>query len=525
MKRLVAVVALLLFTSNAWAQSAIDKPTIVQHKQCNAQTPVAQVTTCAFTSNATAGDTVVVFAGTSSATVTHTITSNNGTCTPRKSVTGQSPDSQATDCTVTATAATTITDTISSGSTVTSMEIVETNGASTFDVVEGFHTSSTGTSCVSGDNTPTNTTGSPDLILSACFITGARTQTSGPGAGYTNLDAGTASVSMMTSSSVYGNSAISANRASSTWGWTSAAANTGIVLAYKSNTAAAVTPHGTPTTTAYSLTSSVSPNLPGSTSTGDCIALFFCSTTGVLASPTCTGGGDTWTKVLETTFNTTQSATLFIAPHTSGNTAPTCSLGVTATGQVFALAFSGANGSCATDGTPSGATGNSASPQSPSDAGAKLGDEALLMTCGNSGISGVSGTPLYDLGANAGMNLAIFGYPVTVTATLPAQTHTISSQQWAAQEVLIQPLAATATATATDTATATPTATATATSTATATLTATPTATATSTGATSTPTPIATPTATALPAAGCDSGNFRNREGRRKHIVPGCEPR
>lgn len=510
MKRIGIILAfILLLPTMASAQLLIDAPTVPHKFKCNAQTPASSITTCA-AGTPTAGNLLIVFAATNSATVTQTISSNNGACTRRGRNTGQNPDFDAWECAVTATTATTITDTLSAGNTVTSLEVYEAGNAAVFDV---SGSSTTGSSTSSSSGATSATTVQTDLVFAGLAIQGSKAATSGPSLNYLNGDTGTTLPSLYTATTVTG---LLGSTPSSTWGWTGAAGNDGLTLAYKSATQAPGSTHGTPASGMFvaaslSCTGAGTPALCCTgTGTGTCstttMETALASTTNldcnviILNRSTQTSAVSLagWTNALSTNGNAAGNCTAMVRTFLTGDTAnPVFTwTGAEATGSWVSGAITGLNG-CQIDGTPTGQNAAAATvAQAPSQLTTSL-DMLVTAFCALSATTYTNFTP-FNSAANgstsAGGSIGEFAYPITgpSTPTAPTAEATTSNLAYIGMSI---PLGMAATASATPTVTATPT------PTVTATLTPTPSATATTTAtATLTPTPSATPTLTATPS-------------------------
>jgi hypothetical protein len=213
----------------------------------------------------------------------------------------------------------------------------------------------------------------------------------------------------------------------------SSATNISTIATYISSVQPTITPHGTPTTTAFSSSTGGTVNLPSGISTNDCIAITCCGA-GVMSSPSLSGGGNTYTKELgPTSFDSNgASMTTWFGQETASATNPTVAFGVSLTGVCGAAAFSGANG-CTDDGTPTANTSASSPLRAPSDTGAQAGDAVMLPTCWvtTAGDTLTNPEPMLDIQGYLGLEsttelLGDSYYPITVTATMPGQERTLS---------------------------------------------------------------------------------------------------
>jgi sugar lactone lactonase YvrE len=515
---LVCVLGLLLTTGLAHAQTTTaDKPQLVQHVACaQATANASHVVTCQFTTqNSAAGNMAHLAISVASGTISVSSVSDgtgSNTCTQpsgAKKLTSASPagDIEHWICpNLTGGAKDTFTIAVSSGTPVVTTDVSEVSN--TTGVVD--QTAASNNASGSGTTGLTGTTSTLTDSTELCFVSLMFTTAKTPNAfdpsiagssGVTTIDNSGAATPVLWNAAFVTPSTLAQTMG---WTWTTAATTNGVISCYPSSVQPVIVPHGTPTSGTYLVVTSVTPNMPASIANGDCAALTFCSSA-VLSSPSCSVAGETWTAALSKTFNTVESQVTFFGKMTSSTSAPTCTLGVTATGAYVIAAFTPTSGStCPTDGTPSANTGSSTSPDSPSDSGSHAGDMAIFPDCAFSATSITASTQftsptpmgaLLSTAASGGQASAFLlagslYYPVTGGTTLPSETTTLTtSYQWAAGEVLLNGATPTATATSTATATATSTATATATSTATATATSTATATATATA-----TPTASPT-------------------------------
>lgn len=278
--------------------------------------------------------------------------------------------------------------------------------------------------------------------------------------------------------------------------------------------------------------------LPSNLATGDCITVQggMASSVDSLATPT--GGGNTYIAMPNSPFSWDGANAYkwyeWYTTQTASATAPSTT--VTATGcndcgAIITRHFTPPSGvGCYVKSASFQDNSSSVIGQAPALAGT-VGDLLVWSFIGASGwnttfsnLNPELGTPdfAYNDSAGAAATLQDGHYYYTVTGTAPAYNVTNGGSA-AANAGMAADFQGSPTPTATATATATNTATATATNTTTATPTLTPTNTATATPtATATATITATPTATET-ASGCtNKSGFINREGRRKHTVPGC---
>ena len=501
---LAMLVVGLSVAPQAMAQTAIDKPQITVGTPCQQNSGVSINLSCPITVPAGSGYLVGACIGLHSGTITTTVTetSQSSAVNVRQTLQTASAPVSLTEQVDTVNAAGGLTYTFksaaSSGTPAQSIIPYYIAGVTSTPYNTGATiNNSTGTTTWPGPQTAGSLSNASEIAVVCSSGNSTVTSLASGTVGWT---VGGAQLTAPSSAILSGVVGTTAQLTGGSFSSGSSTTSNVVMSTYVSSVQPSITPHGTPTSGTYSAVSSVTPSMPASISNGDCVRLTFCSS-GVLSSPSCSVAGETWTNQLSKTFNTIQSQVTFIGLMSSSTSAPSCTLGTTTTGVYTISAFTPPAGStCPVDGTPAATTGSSTTAQSPTDTGAKTGDEALFPTCvQTSSIAWANPNPILSLLSTSATSATMSGasayFPITATGTLPAQNQTITSGNWAAGEILLS--AATPTPTTTPTATATPTLTPTTTPTATstATATATPTPSATPT-ATITPTPSATPTAT-----------------------------
>ena len=400
---LAIVLALSLLPSWALAQTVVDAPQVKQSGKCEgASTSGAK--TCGVT-GVTAGDTLVfcTTANIGTGTLTPSETAQSATVNDRKNVVSATAAviEDISDIVNVAGGTYTFKSLLSGGGTTAQAIIwMELSGvtATPFDAA-GSTTSTGGSSTMSGNSaTITGISAPPELVVMCGGVpTSEASFTQPASASGVNTAYKAQQTQLSTTPSAIGASVVEGYPAGSNsvagGKYTMATGSDYIVniAAYKSSVVPTITYHGTKATTGISAQTSSSVSLPTGISTGDCI-LISCCGAGILVTPTCSGGGNTYATTLTTQWNTTSALVSFLAPETASATAPTCSWGVSFTGVCVAMAFSGASATCATDGTPAANTSTgSTAPQSPADSGATNADMVMFSSCNTSG--GVNGFP------------------------------------------------------------------------------------------------------------------------------------